>query len=66
MNAKTEASHAALAPAETTEMLILPDGTIYAHNLSAAVAALLSELNPSDPEMRRRADAARVAQKAPA
>ena len=66
MNAKTEVSHAALMPAETTELLILPDGTLYAHNLSAAVAALLGELNPFDLEMRRRAEAARGTETAPA
>ena len=37
------------------EMLILPDGRILAHNLSAALAGLLAELNPGDGAMNRRA-----------
>jgi len=37
------------------EMLILPDGRILAHNLSAALAGLLAELNPGDAAMNRRA-----------
>lgn len=40
---------------DTTELLVLPDGRILVHNLTPAVAALLSELAPHDPDMRRRA-----------
>ena len=39
----------------TTEMLILPDGKILAHNITPAMAALLSELNPADQPMKCRA-----------
>jgi hypothetical protein len=35
----------------TTELLILPDGTLYAHNLSAEVAEVLKQINaPTQPE----------------
>ena len=37
------------------EMLILPDGRILAHNLSAALAGVLAELNPGDLAMNQRA-----------
>jgi len=37
------------------ELLILPDGRILAHNLSAALAGVLAELNPGDGAMNRRA-----------
>lgn len=39
----------------TTDLMILPDGTIYARNLSQELAALLATLNPSDPSMAARA-----------
>ncbi len=42
--------------AQTSELLILGDGTIFAHNLTPAMAALLAELNPDDAAMRRRAN----------
>jgi len=37
------------------ELLILPDGRILAHNLSAPLAGVLAELNPGDGAMNRRA-----------
>ena len=37
------------------ELLILPDGRVLAHNLSAALAGVLAELNPGDMAMNRRA-----------
>jgi hypothetical protein len=38
-----------------SEILILPDGKILAHNLTPAAAGLLAKLNPLDRAMRRRA-----------
>jgi hypothetical protein len=38
----------------TSEVLILPDGQVLAHNLTATFAALLSELNPHEEGIRRR------------
>jgi hypothetical protein len=38
-----------------TELLIQADGTIFAHNLTPAMAELLSALNPSDESMKQRA-----------
>ena len=37
-----------------SELLIMPDGKIYAHNLTSEMAAVLSELNPKDKTIRRR------------
>jgi hypothetical protein len=45
---KTEASY--------SEFLILPGGKILAHNLTPDMARILSELNPADKPMRRRAN----------
>jgi hypothetical protein len=39
----------------TTEMLILPDGKILAHNITPVMAAVLSGLNPADQPMKCRA-----------
>jgi hypothetical protein len=39
----------------TSELLILPDGRIFAQNITPVMAALLSELNPQDKLMRQRA-----------
>ena len=39
------------------EILILPDGRILAHNITPALARLLSELDPADEAMRQRAAA---------
>ncbi|MGE3311329.1 MAG: hypothetical protein AB7O66_15285 [Limisphaerales bacterium] len=40
---------------ETTEFMILPDGTIYARNLTPDLAAILANLNPHDATMALRA-----------
>jgi hypothetical protein len=37
------------------EVLILPDGRIFAHNISPRLAGALAALNPADESMRRRA-----------
>jgi len=42
----------------TAEVLILPDGTVLAHNLPPEVASLLRVLNPDDTMMAERARAA--------
>jgi len=42
-------------PVEVTcELMIMPDGQIYAHNLTPLMAAVLGELNPSDQAIRER------------
>jgi hypothetical protein len=41
--------------AAVSEILILPDGKILAHNLSPAMAGILAELDPADETMRLRA-----------
>jgi hypothetical protein len=41
-------------PELMSELLIMPDGMIYVHNLTPALAAVLSELNPEDTSFRRR------------
>lgn len=38
-----------------SEIMILPDGRIFVHNLSPVMARLLAELNPADEVMSRRA-----------
>lgn len=38
-----------------SEILILPDGRIFGHNLSPAMAGVLAALNPADEAMNRRA-----------
>lgn len=38
-----------------SEMLILPDGRILAHNITPEMASLLAKLNPADEAMNRRA-----------
>jgi hypothetical protein len=43
------------AAGAVSEILIWPDGKIFAHNLTPEIAGLLAELNPADPAMRRRA-----------
>lgn len=40
---------------ESTDLMILPDGTLYVRNLTPALAMVLSALNPADDPMRRRA-----------
>jgi hypothetical protein len=37
-----------------SEILILPDGKILAHNITPVMAQVLADLNPADPHMRRR------------
>jgi hypothetical protein len=37
------------------ELLILPDGRILAHNITPALARLLSAIDPDDEAMRQRA-----------
>jgi hypothetical protein len=38
-----------------SELMIMPDGRIYAHNLTSVMAAVLGELNPADETIRQRA-----------
>lgn len=40
-----------------SEVLVLPDGRILAHNITPALAALLSELDPGNQGMQARAAA---------
>ncbi len=42
-----------------TELLVLPDGRVLIHNLTPAMAALLSDIAPDDEVMRRRATTSR-------
>ena len=39
---------------QMTELLIMPDGTIYVHNLTPEMAIALSALNPDAPSIRAR------------
>jgi hypothetical protein len=39
----------------SSELLILPDGRILAHNITPVLARVLAELNPTDEAMNRRA-----------
>jgi hypothetical protein len=39
----------------TSEVLILPDGRILAHNISPVIARVLAELDPADEQMKQRA-----------
>jgi hypothetical protein len=43
------------AETSLSEMLILPDGKILAHNVTPQMAQVLMELNPADKAMSRRA-----------
>ena len=47
----------AIAQELNSEVLILPDGRILVHNLTQAMAAVLSELNPEDDAIKPRAGA---------
>ncbi len=38
-----------------SEILILPDGKILAHNITPVMAQILADLNPADTDMSRRA-----------
>ena len=40
--------------AKMTEMLILPDGRILAHQLTPEMAALLADLNPKNQTLKKR------------
>jgi hypothetical protein len=53
---KTQATKPEISTGEHSEFLILPDGKILAHNITAAMAKILSELNPDDVAMHRRAN----------
>lgn len=57
--------HATHVQPSTTELLILPNGEIFVHNLTPAMAALLVELNPADEPMRERAGLAATASAVP-
>ena len=37
-----------------SELLVMPDGQIYVHNLTPEMAAVLMELNPEDKTIARR------------
>ena len=39
-----------------SELLVWPDGRIFAHNITPELAALLADLDPNDPWMRARAE----------
>ena len=41
-------------PELQSEVLIMPDGKIYAHNLTPEMARVLSELNPADENIQQR------------
>jgi hypothetical protein len=41
--------------ANLSEVLILADGKIFAHNITLEMAQVLAELNPTDEAMSRRA-----------
>lgn len=61
MKPKTHHSEMATAcNASMTELLIQADGTVLAHNLTPAMAELLSALNPSDGPMKQRACAIKL------
>jgi len=55
MNPKARMAGAQSETAAASEILILPDGRILAHNLTPAFAAMLSELNPDDRQIATRA-----------
>ena len=40
---------------DSSELLIMPDGRILAHNITPVMARVLAELNPTDEAMKRRA-----------
>jgi hypothetical protein len=41
-------------PPLLSELLIMPDGRLYAHNLTPEMAELLSQLNPADEGIKQR------------
>lgn len=42
-------------PDAQCELLIMPDGQVYAHNLTPQMAMVLGALNPEDQDIKRRA-----------
>jgi hypothetical protein len=54
----TAESAEVVPPAAGTEILILEDGRIMAHNVTPAILTLLLSLAPNDPELLARAAAA--------
>jgi hypothetical protein len=61
MKPKTEhLKMATTGNASMTELLIQADGTVFAHNLTPAMAELLNALNPSDKPMKQRACAIKL------
>ena len=44
-----------------SDLLIMADGTVLAHNLTVPLARILHELNPEDLSMRQRAQARNTA-----
>jgi hypothetical protein len=56
MNQQTNSRRATpSAEKAVCEILILPGGKIFAHNITPEMAAVLTELNPADEAMSRRA-----------
>jgi hypothetical protein len=54
MSATTTASPRGPEPALVSEVLILPDGQVYVHNLTPAFARLLAHISPrSEPILSR-------------
>ncbi len=53
---RTKIVMAAQTANQHSEFLILPGGKILAHNITPAMAKILSELDPDDEPMRRRAN----------
>jgi hypothetical protein len=43
------------AAKSVSEILILPNGKILAHNISSGLAGVLAEMNPTDEAMNQRA-----------
>ena len=57
MKGRTREERAGLGGRDSvSEILILPDGKILAHNVSVAMAGVLAELDPTDAEMSWRAN----------
>jgi hypothetical protein len=54
MKPKPKIASTAPPPSAFTELLVLGDGRILVHNLTPAMARILSELNPADEPMRER------------
>ncbi len=52
--ALTSSSVPGASASACTDVLILSDGTVLAHNLTPAMAGVLKELNPGDEAMKKR------------